>query len=209
MTPDGISVQKQRTEQTIDHFGNLKQSKIYGYGSPAALLRTFDSVYRHEAASGASDYAAYGSSRIRHRLVKATMTVAGGNPVTLVTNAYDEHGAYVPCSPVAMTLSAPTSSITMHDDTNYGTAFTRRGNLTSSRAMQDSWGCKSYETTGNLLTSFGPSQPTVNVIPSAQRNNAAPQAMSVGGLTTTFDWNGLLQLTGVDGAEQCDDLDQL
>ena len=82
------------------------------------------------------------------------------------------------------------------NDTNYGTGFTRRGNLTSSRAMQDSWGCKSYETTGNLLTSFGPSQPTVNVTPSAARNNAVPQAMSVGGLTTTFDWNGLLQLTG-------------
>ncbi len=68
----------------------------------------------------------YTSRYILNWVTQVTMTPAGANPITLVTKTYDNYSTA--CAGAAGMVSR-TGSV-LHDDTNYGTGFTYRGNAT-------------------------------------------------------------------------------
>ena len=125
-----------KSVQVVDVYGNVTQQQVYDYGNLSTPARTYNLTYVTDGN--------YTSRYIRNRLLTATVTPAGGNAVTLVTNTYDGY-ALPGCSPVAG-LTARTG-LRLHDDTNYGTGFTYRGNVTFTSSTSGAR-CTGYETTG-------------------------------------------------------------
>jgi len=137
--------QKSQTAITYDSNGLLQSTSEYDFGSGAigSLVRTTTLTYQ-----GGTQYTANNLiNRVNQKLVKD----AGGNIVARTDFNYDEYSKF----PLSLVTGA-----THHDDTNYGTAFTSRGNLTSSVAYSDAANAAgavtttySYNTLGNLIGS--------------------------------------------------------
>jgi YD repeat-containing protein len=80
------SWQKQKkTEQTLDIYGNVTQTKLYDYGSLSTPAKIFNSTFVTDSN--------YTSRYIRNRLLSSSVSNgSGGGTVTLVTNTYDQYG---------------------------------------------------------------------------------------------------------------------
>ena len=73
--PFGANLQS-KTEQTVDDYGNVTQSRLYNYGNFTTPARTYTNTYLNTSN--------YTSRNIRNRLLTAQVT-DGTNTVTLVT----------------------------------------------------------------------------------------------------------------------------
>src|SRR3954466_2646 len=131
-----------KSAQTLDSNGNLLQSQVFGYGNLTTPARTYNFTYL-----GGTNYT---SRYILNRMATATVT-AGGTTYGLAQNTYDEP---IP----GLTLGAPAA---MHDDANYGTGMTYRGNVTTKKTPSGT-STFQYFTTGVLKSSTGESGVTVN-----------------------------------------------
>ena len=96
---------QKKTEQTLDTYGNITQTKLYDWGNLSSPART----YNHSYLTNSN----YTSRYIFNRPTSSTVT-GGGQTVTLVSNGYDS-GA----------LTARTY-LYEHDTANYGTSFVYR-----------------------------------------------------------------------------------
>ena len=104
----GLSYAAQtRADQVLDIYGNVTSSGTYDYGNPTA------------PATPSRTYASSYLTGRRNRLNSSSVTPAGGQAITLVTNTYD--GGTLTDRP----------GLVMHDAA-YGTSNTSRGNLTRS-----------------------------------------------------------------------------
>jgi hypothetical protein len=137
-----------KTEQTLDTYGNITQSKIYNYGNLTTPARTYNLTYLTDGN--------YISRYIRNRLTQATVTPAGGATMTLVQNSYDQ----ATCGVLQWR-----GNLNAHDSTNYGASFTYRGNLTSTSSLGKSR-CTAYEITGIPYKTVDGAGRTVNITPS-------------------------------------------
>ncbi|MFN7921463.1 MAG: RHS repeat-associated core domain-containing protein [Bryobacteraceae bacterium] len=169
----GASQKTSRSEQLLDSYGNISWRKAYDYNSLASPLKTYNFTYETAAA--------YTSRYLRGLLKTATVTGTGGT-FNLVSNTFDSG-----------TLTNRTG-LREHDDANYGTAFTTRGNLTA-QSKGGSTASLSYDITGELATATQ-GQATVTVTPSM--NNTVPGTIVPNGntlLQETLTYNNFLGLT--------------
>lgn len=102
------------TVQTLDAYGNLTKSQVYDYGNSTTPVRTYNYTYLTDPN--------YLSRHIDNRLTQSSVTSPGGT-ITLSTISYDGNS-------LGSISGAP-----LHDDTNYGTSFTYRGNPTTVSSM--------------------------------------------------------------------------
>jgi YD repeat-containing protein len=108
--------------------------------------------------------------------------------VTLVANTYDVY-------PYNQ-LFAVTSP--RQHDASYTSSFVYRGNVTYSTQFASAT-TMGYDETGNLVsTSDGYGHSAGQTLSSSQ-NYAAPSAMSVGSIATSFTWNGYNAVTATTG----------
>ena len=183
-----IQVQSKST-QTLDPYGNISHSEVYDYGSLSTAARTYNYTYLTDAN--------YVNRYIRNRMLTATVTPAGGSAVTLVTNTYDNYSAE--CAAVYV-MTARTGLLN-HDDTNYGTGMTYRGNVTAWTSMGGS-GCKGYESTGVAVRSADGAGHTMSVTPDSGTGYSLPGVLTPGGnsnLATTVTYASSWAVTSVTG----------
>ena len=79
----GSSQVQSKSTQTLDTSGNLTQSAVYDYGNLSTPAKSYAYTYLTDPN--------YTSRYILNRVAQVTMTPAGGSPVTLVTNTYDNY----------------------------------------------------------------------------------------------------------------------
>ena len=192
--PGGTSL-NQTTKYTWDttHYGNLmlkSEWNFYTGSLPATADRTTTYAYQN----GAS----YLADNILNRPTNITVTDKNGNTVSETVNSYDASIASV-------------TGITHHDDANYGTGNTTRGNLTQIQRLISGTSnylttSKTYDTTGEVLTSndsngnptsysyadnlfedSGDSSNPVLFTPPAP-TNAYPTTITQGSLVSTFGY---------------------
>jgi YD repeat-containing protein len=173
----GASYQAQsKTEQTLDAYGTVTQTKQYAYGNLTTPARTYAYTYL----TGSN----YISSYIRNRLVSATVAVGGGQPLTMVTNSYDSYG----CDQWGQ--CGMTDRDTPLHDAGYDSTFTYRGNITSTASLQGSkW--YSYEATGVPYESTDAMGRFVDAAPAGSTNSSLPGVLTPNGddnlaATTTY-----------------------
>lgn len=179
----GAAYQKQsKTEQALDAYGNVVQTKIYDFGSGTtvgALARTYNNSY----VTGAN----YESRNIRNRLFLSTVT-AGAQTVQLVSIGYDGG------------VSAPLPSdppIRQHDTANYGTSFVYRGNVSTTTTPTASYSFARLFT-GDVVSGSGPSGVFTST-PTSVTNYAAPSVITSNNLSTTLTYNNFLGVTQATG----------
>ena len=117
--------------------------------------------------------------------------------VTLVQNTYDNYGTA--CNGSSGMVSR--MGLAMHDDTNYGTGFGYRGNVTSRTSLGGS-AAMTYESTGVLACSQDGAGKVVTTSPSPDTSYSLPGALTPNdnsNLATTLSYNSSWQATGVTG----------
>ena len=187
----GSSQVQSKSTQTLDTSGNLTQSAVYDYGNLSTPVKSYAYTYLTDPN--------YTSRYILNRVAQVTMTPAGGSPVTLVTNTYDNY--WTTCvGGAGMVLR---SGSVLHDDTNYGTGFTYRGNATQTVSVGGS-AVMRYESTGVVMCSQDGAGHTTGSTPSADTNYSLPGVLTPGGnsnLATTVTYANSWAVTQRDGAE--------
>jgi RHS repeat-associated protein len=166
------------------------QQQVYDFGNLSTPARTYNLTYVTDAN--------YTSRYIRNRLLTATVTLASGSTTALVTNTYDGYSSSV-CSPVSA-LSARTG-LRLHDDTNFGTGFVYRGNVTYTTSLSGIR-CTRYETTGVVTGSMDGSGRYVSVSPDSSTGYSLPgviQPEGSGSLATTVTYASSWAVTSVTG----------
>jgi len=178
----GTGNQKQsKTEQTLDVYGNVTQTKQYAFGNLTTPARTYTNTY---LASG--NYPTY---HLNNRLLTSQVT-DGTNTVTLVSNTYDGGTALdPPTTPTRWNAShvGPAGRVTA--STGPGTirnmTYYKAGNLSS---VNDGYGH------------------STDITPSESANYARPAAVTANNnsaFAENYTWNtaflGLTQETGPNG----------
>jgi hypothetical protein len=177
MLDPGLSAMKQSlTEQTVDRNGNTVVIKQYNYGTGSAPEATPSRTYVNTYLTGTN----YTSRYIYNRLVSTTM-----NGVTLVTNTYDGTGV------------VNVTGLREHDTANYGTAFNYRGNASQTVSMGKTVN-RGFDITGTVTSSNDGQGHTASA--SMTSNNAVPSQITSNGLSSSFQYNSFLGVTGATGA---------
>ncbi|HTR35829.1 MAG TPA: RHS repeat-associated core domain-containing protein [Bryobacteraceae bacterium] len=165
----GQSYQAQKqTTQTLDQYGNLTQAKVYDFGNLSTPARTYTNTYL----TGSQ----YSSRYILNRLTSSSVS-DGTNSATLVSNGYDGN-----------TLTNVTGMY--EHDTNYGTSFLYRGDVTSSSSPTTStsmW----YDIGGNVTKTTN-NGVTTTATTSSLTNFAAPDQMTTNSLNSSMTWSTFL-----------------
>ncbi len=168
-------------------YGNVVSSQVYDYaanGSSPALLRTTAMTYLNDSTSYPnSNGSQYDGAYIRNRVQTKTVTPAGGSPITLVTNTYDNN---------YLVVDAP--GMLQHDSA-MGTGSTIRGNVT--QATTTTGTTKSgYDIEGNATQVIDPLGNATNA--TVDSNGNVPQTVTPNGngnLSTSFSFNSFLAPT--------------
>ncbi len=119
-----------QTDQNIDSYGNVTQSKLYAYGNLSSPAKTYNNTYVTDTN--------YTSLHMYNRLLTSTVTDGNGNTLTLVSNTYDR--GTVTDAPGALWLDTPTSD----------PSFMYRGNVTSSTSFGHTVDTQ-YDVTGTVV----------------------------------------------------------
>jgi RHS repeat-associated protein len=161
-----------QTDQVMDQYGNVTQTKLYAYGNLSTPAKTYTNTYLSDPN--------YTSLYIYNRLLTSTVTDANGNVLPLVTNTYDD----------SELTDAPNAWVL---DPNYDVNFYYRGNVTSSTSFaQVSY--TEYDITGSIVYSDdGNTNHGVTITNSSDADYAAPSAITTANsMTTSFTWNSVL-----------------
>jgi len=148
---DSFTYTYQGTNYTDGSRGNVTEHREYAYASnstggltPGSLLRKQDYTYLHDSNSS------YISPNIVNRLTDVQTKNATGTKVAETITTYDSYGSGGVASLASMT------GITHHDDTNFGTGNSLRGNPT----LIQSWvsgstylsTIRNYDMTGQVVS---------------------------------------------------------
>ncbi|MGC9969496.1 MAG: hypothetical protein ABSE56_02780 [Bryobacteraceae bacterium] len=185
LDPGTGNARTSKTEQLLDAYGNVTQTKLYDYGSLTNPVRTYTNTYLATSA--------YTSRYMRNRLLTSTVT-DGTNTTTLVSNTYDAYNYY----PLT---AAP--GLREHDPA-YNTSFTVRGNVSYSASL-GVFKSMAYDIAGLAVTTYDAYGRTVSATYSPNTNYAAPDALTPNGesnLSTSYTYSSFLGLTSVTGPNQ-------
>jgi len=134
--PNSSNPQSAQTNQTLDQYGNVTQSIVYGFNNTSAPIQTYNNTYLQSGPYGSP----YVSNYVLNRLVSSVLTLPGNINKTLVTNTYDE---------VAVVASGASALL----DTTVSASRGLRGDA----ATLSGWTFSTYWDTGN---SYGVSSST-------------------------------------------------
>ena len=146
----GANQAQSKTEQTLDSWGNITETRLYAYGNLTTPARTYTYTYLNNSN--------YSSRYIRNRLATASLT-AGGTTTTLETNYYD----------MAYTQDR---TAYLHDST-YDSTFMYRGNINQRMGINGSTATY-YESTGVPYWTVDPAGRNTSVEPSAVTSYSLP-----------------------------------
>src|SRR5260370_6170901 len=130
-------------------------------------------------------------------MTQVTVTPAGGSAMTLATNTYDNYA--LGCG--GATGMVLRSGAGQHDDTNYGTGFTYRGNVTTRSSIGGS-ATMLYESTGVVTCGVDGAGYTTASAPSSSTNYSLPGVLTPGGnsnLATSVSYASSFAVTSVTG----------
>lgn len=114
LDPNTAYAKQKKTEQVLDGYGNVTQTRIYDWGNLTTPARTYNQTYLSDPG--------YISRYIYNRLLTSTVT-DGTRTVTLVSNAYDRY------TTSGYWFSAMGSGELRGHDAAYGTSYYPRGNV--------------------------------------------------------------------------------
>ncbi|HUS08289.1 MAG TPA: RHS repeat-associated core domain-containing protein [Bryobacteraceae bacterium] len=190
VSPAGAATK--RSEQTLDIYGNVIQSKIFDYGNLTTPART----YTHTYLSDPQYLALY----MRNRLLTTDVTNASQQTTRLVTNTWGDALGARPCPAYeAWTPGTVCPGMTSWDSTIFSAARPVHRAMLFTSATPGSTSYTQYDVAGNLTTGTGDGL-TVSVTASAANAYAAPSAITNGGFTSSATWDALLNLTSQTGA---------
>ena len=172
-----------KTEQSLDTHGSVVWTKLYDYGNLSTPARTYNHTYLTNAN--------YTSRFMFNRAVTSTVTPAGGGPITLFTNYYDNYGG---CGPFAQ---GPVGGLVDFDPA-YATLL-YRGNV-AYRATPNGSMCYVRDGLGTVRTQTDGAGHATTSNSSASTNYAVPAAISGGGVTNTFAYTAFLGIASVSEA---------
>lgn len=187
--PLGTALQS-KSVQTLDVNGNITQQQAFDFGNLSKPARTYNFTYVTDGN--------YTSRYMLNRLVSATVTPAGGSATALVTNTYDN---YTTACPAYYGITARTG-LRLHDDANFGTGMTYRGNLTSTTSLGGyGYTCKGYETTGVVRGAVVDGH-QMDSAPASSAGYSLPGVLTPDGgsnLATTINYTSSWAVTSVSG----------
>ena len=198
----GQSYQKQsKTEQWLDRWGNVTETRLYDYGNLIMPARTVLNTYL----SGSQ----YDSRYIRNRLTSSAV-----NDTQMEYNIYDSYGSnYMYLYPANRTGN-PANNPRQHDGGGFGESFYWRGNPTYRvRAGVELW--VSYDTTGTVYGTRDIAGGTNTQDVTTSTNYAAPSRLTPNGTDSLAvnlgytGWLGLSSATGPNGANSWTTYDSL
>jgi RHS repeat-associated protein len=194
LSPGTSGAIQSKSVQTLDAYGNLTVSQVYDYGNLTTPARTYNNYYLGDAN--------YTSRYIRNRLTQATLTTGGSTTYLVFANYYDGNRPPGITQPPLCNNTSPDPSsfgpIPMHDDTNYGTSFTYRGNLTYSTTYSGT-NCSAYQSTGVVALMQDATGNTITTSPTAG-NYSLPSVLTPNGnssLATSITYASSWAVTGV------------
>ena len=176
-----------QTDQTVDQYGNVTQTKLYDFTDLANPAKTFNTTYL-TSANGTNYPALY----LRNRVASVTLTDRNNVTTTLKQNSYDQYPAGI----------AATANIQMQDTADYGPGYFARGNVYGEATPSDSWH-HNYDQTGRAVWTGQDVNPNhyVSQSTSTQTNFSAPELITTSNsLTTQMSWSNSLQRKGQTGA---------
>ena len=175
------------TWQTVDIYGNLTFQQQYDWGAyPNGASRTYTMTYLTDSN--------YTNQYVRNRLLSATVSSPSGI-TTLASVSYD-----------GTTFGAlqDVPGLALHDNANYGTSFTYRGNPTTSYHLGDAGNTSyAYQISGIPYQMQHVNGPVVAVTTDASNSYSLPMVLtpnSNSSLATTFSYTSSFALTSVMGA---------
>ena len=165
------------SNQTLDAHGNLTQQTVYDYGNSSSPAWTYNMTYLSDSN--------HTSLNILNRVLQATVTTPSAGTIYLANNSYD---AVYNCDGVA----PPAISPILHDS-NYGTNFVYRGNLTGSQGLNftDPM-CYAYNINGVLYATMDGANRLATASTSSSTNYSLPSAITPNNnanLTTSFGYS--------------------
>ena len=179
-----------RTDQVQDTYGNLLQSKIYDYPG-TTLSRTYDYYYLHNTST---DY-------LDNFIVNRLMRVMLGT-TTLMFRVYDALATPLPCGYMV------DSNASNNHDSTYGTARTRRGNVTGAYGLNYSNGvCTTTDTAGVPVYSADGNGHYVSILTNADSQYSLPGVITPNGnsaMSTSMTYTSsfaVATMTGLNGAQ--------
>ena len=181
---DGVSAK--RVDQTQDLWGNLTRMKVYEINS-STVRRQYDQTYLNDSA--------HTQRYIRNRMIDSKVTEAGVQ-TTLVTNVYDNYGPPVN-NPIVNVIN-----IRQFDSATSTPSLTARGIVTSSTTLGGLTYLTQIDVTGNVLQSYSSNGVGASSNVNSNTNYAAPSSVTVGSLTSSFQYAADLlptQATGPNG----------
>ena len=165
-----------QSDQTVDPYGNVTQSKLYDYSDLSNPTKTYNTTYL--TSSGGTDYLAL---YIRNRVSTVTLTDKNGITTNLKQNTYDQYPNGI----------APTPNVYQQDTQDYGPSFTSRGNLYKTALPWATWR-SAYDQTGAPIWTGNDVNPNkyVSSTRSTNTNYAAPDMITTGNsLNTGMTWS--------------------
>ncbi len=175
-----------QSDQSVDAYGNVTQSKLYDYSNLSNATKTYNTTYLIN--SGGTNYT---SLYIRNRVSMVTVTDSNGITTNLKQNTYDQY-------PNGIT---PTPNIAQQDAEDYGPSFTARGNLYTTALPWVTWR-NGYDQTGAAIWNGNNVNPNayVSTTRTSNSNYGAPEMITTGNsLNTTIAWTQSMQVAGTTG----------
>jgi len=181
------SQQQTKSEQTMDGWGNVTQSKAYAFNSLVTPVKTVNCSYTSVPAS-----------RI-YTLVLTCSTVGGGayagQNYTMFSLGYDNYAAGGGLAGIVG------GQATMQDWQNYGAGFTARGNVTTALQHGSVGSTMQYNSLGEVIKTVQAGTQTATSY-TAATNWVAPSTITPNGaanLQSNMTWNAWFAPTGVSG----------
>jgi len=196
--PNSSNPQSAQTNQTLDQYGNVTQSVVYGYNNTSAPIQTYNNTYVYNSAYqscptnpncamyGGSSPAdsAYASNYVYNRMATTSLVLPGNVTKALLTNFYDQ--------------GTPTAS--KAPSLLDGTVSTARGDVTISVTLASTTSTGYYDTgsTNNVYSRTGRTASCTGL--SSSNLYAAPGTITTESYSASVSYNGWMAVTSTTGA---------
>jgi hypothetical protein len=191
MDPTSSNPQTAQTNQTLDQYGNVTQSIVYGYNNTTTPIQTYNNTYLPTQSNGST----YVSNYVVNGLTSSVLTLPGNVTKRLATNQYD--------GPAYYSQQYPASGASFLFDPNPPVSESYRGLLWTSTTLPGSVS-KYYWDTGNIRSVSGSDGSSAGFSADAATNYSAPMSITTDtyNASITYNvWNAATQTTGANNEQ--------
>jgi RHS repeat-associated protein len=198
--PNGTNPQSAQTNQTLDQYGNVTQSVVYGFNNTSAPIQTYNNTYTYSSSAyqachqyticldtnpqDSPSSSAFASNYVFNRLALTSLTLPGNVIKALALNVYDQG--------TLTTSSAPS----LLD----GTVSTARGNAFISATLSSSASASYYDTGSVYNTNSSTGSTATYTALSSSNSYAAPGAIATESYSASVFYNAWMGVTSTTGA---------